>query len=36
MNKNLYIVTIKKNQGCNGGPMEYDFEYIKQKDGITT
>lgn len=26
----------KDNQGCNGGLMEYAFEFIKQKGGITT
>ena len=26
----------KKNQGCNGGLMEYAFEFIKEKGGITT
>lgn len=25
-----------ENQGCNGGLMEYAFEFIKQKGGITT
>lgn len=26
----------EQNQGCNGGLMEYAFEFIKQKGGITT
>lgn len=26
----------QQNQGCNGGLMEYAFEFIKQKGGITT
>ncbi|KAK7350672.1 hypothetical protein VNO77_09534 [Canavalia gladiata] len=26
----------EENQGCNGGLMEYAFEFIKQKGGITT
>jgi KDEL-tailed cysteine endopeptidase len=25
-----------ENQGCNGGLMEYAFEFIKKKGGITT
>ena len=25
-----------ENQGCNGGLMEYAFEFIKEKGGITT
>ena len=25
-----------ENQGCNGGLMEYAFEFIKKKGGVTT
>lgn len=25
-----------QNQGCNGGLMEYAFEFIKEKGGVTT